>query len=336
MQNLHPVNFDIFVTCTPDPGYYSLLKTARILKIANLLGQYLLQNKKMQLQGIGEFVLDNFYENPFENEKGRIRLPENSIRFLPNKKATEDPGLIAFISQHTGKIKPLAASDLEDFLNIGKQLLNVSKQFHIEGLGALTLNDNSNYGFAQGNEAIAAMAPEEQHAKKYAQKREERSDDISFEGGYSKSVKTTANMLRRPLIAFALVLGLVIIGWVIHYFFQEWQLNRNRRDNVLENIQPVIPDPTLQTDSLKTNADSTVTPAPAGNSYKVIIETSQRQRALSRHAALQKMGYDVKLSTEDSLTFKLYTVIKGPLSDTARSRDSLTRFFGRKARIEVE
>ncbi len=307
------------------------------MKIANLLGQYLLQNKKMQLQGIGEFILDNFYENPFENEKGRIRLPENSIRFLPNKKATEDPGLIAFISQHTGKIKPLAASDLEDFLNIGKQLLNVSKQFHIEGLGALILNDNGNYGFTQGNEAIAAMVSEEPHVKKYAQKREERSDDMSFEGGYSKPAKTTANMLRRPLIAFALLLGLAIIGWVVYYFFQEWQLNRSRRDNALENIQPVIPDPNaLQTDSLKTNADSAVASAPAGNSYKVIIETAQRQRALSRHAALQKMGYDVKLSTEDSLTFKLYTIINGPLSDTARSRDSLTRFFGRKARIELE
>jgi hypothetical protein len=293
----------------------------------------------MQLQGIGEFVLDNFYENPFENEKGRIRLPENSIRFLPNKKAAEDPGLIAFISQHTGKIKPLAASDLEDFLNIGKQLLNVSKQFHIEGLGSLILNDNGNYGFTQGTGAIAAIAPEEQqHAKKYVQKREERSEDISFEGGYSKPVKTTANMLRRPLIAFALVLGLAIIGWVVYYFFQGWQFNRNKRDNALENIQPVIPDPaTVQTDTLKTNTDSAVaTASPAGNSYKVILETSQRQRALSRHTALQKMGYDVKLSTEDSLTFKLYTIIKGPLSDTARSRDSLTRFFGRKARIELE
>lgn len=307
------------------------------MKIANLLGQYLLQNKKMQLQGIGEFVLDNFYENPFENEKGRIRLPENSIRFLPNKKAAEDPGLIAFISQHTGKIKPLAASDLEDFLNIGKQLLNVSKQFHIEGLGSLILNDNGNYGFAQGSEAIAAMAPEEPHSKKHISKREEHNEDISFEGGYSKPVKTTANMLRRTLIAFAFVLGLTIIGWVVYYFFQQWQFNRNSRDNTLENIQPVIPDTaTVQTDTTRTTVDSAAASVSSRNSYKVIIETSQRQRALSRHAALQKMGYDVKLSTEDSLTFKLYTIINGPLSDTARSRDSLTRFFGRKARIELE
>lgn len=307
------------------------------MKIAHLLGQYLLQNKKMQLQGIGEFVLDNVYENPFENEKGRIRLPENSIRFLPDKKTAEDQGLIAFISQHTGKIKPLAASDLEDFLNIGKQLLNVSKQFYIEGLGTLTLNDNGNYSFAQGNEAITVMAAEEPHSKKYAPKREERNDDISFEDGYPKPVNTTANMLRKSLITFAMVLGLVIIGWVVYYFFQEWQHNRNKRDNVLENIQPVIPDPgTGQTDSLETKADSTAASAPTGNAYKVIIETAQRQRALSRYAALQKMGYDVKLSTEDSLTFKLYTIINGPLSDTTRSRDSITRFFGRKAKIELE
>jgi hypothetical protein len=68
----------------------------------------------------------------------------------------------------------------------------------------------------------------------------------------------------------------------------------------------------------------------------VIIETSKRQRALNRYKELQKMGYDVQLSTEDSITFKLYTLVTGPLSDTSRSRDSITRFFGRKARIELK
>ncbi len=310
------------------------------MKIAHLLGQYLLQNKKMQLQGIGEFVLDNYYENPFENEKGRVRLPGNTIQFSPDKRTKEDAGLIEFISQRAGKMKPLASSDLEDFLNIGKQLLNVSKQFYIEGLGTLILNDNNNYDFIQGNEVMVATVPEEIISKKRVVKREEHTDDMSFEDGYPKPGKTSANALRKSLILFALVLGLAIIGWIVYYFFQQWQNNKNGQDSTLENIQPVIPSPAQTQDSLKAGTDSLATVAPANNNgdytYKVIIETSKRQRALSRYKDLQKMGYDVQLSTEDSITFNLYTTVIGPLSDTSRSRDSITRFFGRKARIELK
>lgn len=294
----------------------------------------------MQLQGIGEFVLDNFYENPFENEKGRVRLPGNTIQFSPDKKAKEDTGLIEFISQRTGKIRPLASSDLEDFLNIGKQLLNVSKQFYIEGLGTLILNDSSNYDFIQGNEVMVATAPEEINPKKRIVKREEHTDDMSFEDGYPKPAKTSANALRKLLILFALVLGLTIIGWIVYYFFQQWQDKKNGQENTLENIQPVIPSPAQAQDSLAAGKDSLATISPVNTNgdytYKVVIETAKRQRALNRHKDLQKMGYDVQLSTEDSITFKLYTVVTGPLSDTSRSRDSITRFFGRKARIELK
>lgn len=310
------------------------------MKIAHLLGQYLLQNKKMQLQGIGEFVLDNFYENPFENEKGRVRLPGNTVQFLPDKRTKEDGGLIEFISQRTGKIRPLASSDLEDFLNIGKQLLNVSKQFYIEGLGTLILNDSSNYDFIQGNEVMVATVPEEINPKKRIVKREEHTDDMSFEDGYPKPAKTSANALRKLLILFALVLGLAIIGWIVYYFFQQWQDKKNGQENTLENIQPVIPSPAQAQDSLAAGKDSLANTSPVNTNgdytYKVIIETSKRQRALNRHKDLQKMGYDVQLSTEDSITFKLYTLVTGPLSDTSRSRDSITRFFGRKARIELK
>lgn len=307
------------------------------MKIAQLLGQYLLQNKKMQLEGIGELVLDNFYENPFEHEKGKIRLPDNSIHFVPDKKTPEDTGLIAFIAEHTGKLKSLAASDLEDYLDIGKQLLNVSKQFYIEGLGTLFLDDRNEFDFVQGNTAIAAMISEEPHQKKYALKREERPDDISFEGGYQKPVKATVNLLRRALVIFSLVLGLIILGGVIYYFTQEWQFNQNQKEEALESILPVISGQSgTGADSLKTITDSLKPRISDNESYKVIIETSKRQRALSRYEEILKMGYDVHLSTEDSLTFKLYTIIKGALSDTARSRDSISIFFGRPVSIELK
>lgn len=308
------------------------------MKITYLLGQYLLQHKKMRLQGIGEFVLDDFYENPFENEKGKIRLPENSIQFVPDRKAGEDEGLISFIAEKTAKIRSLASSDLEDFLTGGKQLLNISKQFYIDGLGTLILNDNGNYSFRQSNEAIVMAASQEPHPAGYTEKKDEKQESISFKDTYLKPGHHTGNMFRKPLIIFALILGLAIIGGVVYYFFHEWQGNKSTDHNVMEDIRPVMPDPvTVPTDTLSTHTDSTTALTPAGiASYKVIIETTGRQRALSRYDTLRKWGHQVQLSTKDSQTFNLYTTITGPLSDTARSRDSISRFFGRKARIELK
>lgn len=309
------------------------------MKIAHLLGQYLLQTKQMQLKGIGEFILDNPYENPFENEKGKIRLPGNTIRFVANKKAPEDSGLINFIAQQTTKIKPLAAADLEDFLNIGKQLLNVSKQFYIEGLGTLILNDNNDYGFVQGNEVvISAELVEKNLSLKQPSVRGEHPEELSFGNEFPPRGNKSEQTLRKFLVIFAFLLGLSILGWVGYYFIQQWQNGKNEPTNPLETIQPVIP-PTVLPDSAAGRMDSsTVTlPAPTGPvSYKVIIETSKHDRAIRRHAELLKMGYSVNIRTKDSVTYDLYTEVTGPLSDSSRTRDSITRFFGRKARIELQ
>lgn len=291
----------------------------------------------MQLQGIGEFFLDNFYENPFENEKGKSRVPENAIRFIPDKKSPEDNGLIEFISANTKKIKPLAASDLEDFLNIGKQLLNVSKQFYIEGLGTLILNDRGNLEFLQGNEIFVSPAVDENVHSKSKPRKEEQHEDLDFEKNYPGS-KPSGNTLKRAVIAIAFAAGLFIIGWIGWYFFRQWQNDKNAAQTDLENIKPVLPATARQTDSLTTanlatdslNAAAAVDTA---YSYDVIIETANKARALYRSAELKKIGYAVKLSTSDSVAFNIYTTIKGPISDSSKVLDSISRFFGRKARI---
>lgn len=312
------------------------------MKISHLLGQYLLQNKKLQLEGIGTFVLDNYYDNPFENEKGKIKLPENTIQFIFDRKTKGDEGIVDFIAERTGKIKPLAASDIEDFLSIGKQLLNVSKQFYIEGLGKLILNDGGEYDFIQGNEAITFMSAGEDHdSKKHKAKKTDPVNDISFEEEFSKQAQRPKNILRKILVSFAFVLGLTIVGWISYYFFQQWQLAKNNKPDKPENVQPVIPALPQTDSSIQAKADSLAASQIAvadssNNNYKVIIETARQPRATNRFKDLQKMGFNVQLSTEDSITFKIYTVLKGPLSDTTRNKDSISRFFGRKAVIELK
>lgn len=310
------------------------------MKIAHLIAQYLHQHKQMCLQGVGEFTLDNFYENPFENEKGKIKIPENAIRFVFNKKSPEDTGLIDFISQQTKKIRPLASSDLEDYLNIGRQLLNVSKQFYIEGLGTLLLNDQGGLDFVQGNEIFSSINVEESRIPK--QKLDESQDEMNFEKSYSSKLPSTVN-LKKFLVIIATASGLFVLGWIGWYFFQQWQNGKNGKGDVIpENILPVL-SPANPIDSTLNGSTATIKDSLSGNTkidntisgkYNVIIETAKKTRALRRYDSLQKWGYNVGLKTEDSITFRIYTTINGKLSDSTRTMDSISRFFGRKVSIE--
>jgi len=307
------------------------------LKITHLLVQYLYQNKKMQLQGIGEFTFDNTYENPFETEKGKIKIPGNSIHFLPNKKAGEDAGLVDFIAQQSKKIRPLAASDIEDYLNIGKQLLNVSKQFYIEGLGTLLLNDYGNLEFMQGNEVFSPTAVEEINITK--SKVEDNSAEIHFEEHYNNT-SGGSGALKKTIVILAFAAGLFIIGWIGWYFFQQWQNSQSDAPKeVTDNIKPVLNDTLGHRSANALPQRDTVAAAPVQNavndsSYNIIIETAKQQRAAYRYNDLIKMGYKVRLFTEDSITFKIYTTINGPLADSTRVMDSVSRFFGRKVFLD--
>lgn len=311
------------------------------MKIAHLIAQYLHQHKQMCLQGIGEFTLDNFYENPFENEKGKIKIPENAIRFVYNKKSPEDTGLIDFISQQTKKIRPLASSDLEDYLNIGRQLLNVSKQFYIEGLGTLLQNDLGGLDFVQGNEIFSSINIEESRIPK--QKLDENQDEMNFEKSYSSKLPSTIN-LKKFLVIIASAAGLFVLGWIGWYFFQQWQNGKNENKDVIpENIQPVLAPANPAVDSALNRSTATIKDSLSGNSnientisgqYIVIIETAKKVRALKRYDSLQKWGYNVGLKTNDSITFRIYTTINGKLSDSTRTLDSISRFFGRRVSIE--
>lgn len=291
----------------------------------------------MQLQGIGEFYLENFYNNPFENEKGKNKVPDNAIRFEPDKKTMEDLGLIEFISANTKKIKPLAASDLEDFLNIGKQLLNVSKQFYIEGMGTLILNDQGRLEFMQGSEIFIPQAVDENSKQKVKIQKEEQSEDLNFEK-YGSDQK--GNTLKKVIVTVAFAAGLFIIGWIGWYFFKQWQDDKNASAKNIENIQPVLTPAVQKKDTaslvVKT-PDSLSVPAPDPvineGSFDVVIETASKTRALYRFGELQKMGYKVGLGTTDSVSFTIYTSINRPLTDSSKVLDSISRFFGRKARV---
>ncbi len=308
------------------------------MKIAQLLSQYLQENKKLRLQGLGEFTLGGVSAGPTDSEKGLSRSPDETISFKINSKVTEDLQLIDYISQLSGKIKPLASADLDSFLTTGKQLLNISKPFVIEGIGTLSRDAHNEIEFTQGHISIHG---EEEHAgKKFRNQNPESSNPDSFGDNYLKPARTYDNGTRKLLIWVAVLAGIAIIAWIgFHFLSTQSEPEQAPVENKVLNT-PALPDSTaLVSDSLQKRVNDSLaapkTQAPANYSYKIIIETAQRDRALKRYKDLVEWGHKVIMTTNDSVTFKLAIPIRGPLSDTARNRDSLTQFFGRKTHVEL-
>ena len=172
------------------------------MKIEQLLVQHFYNNRAITLQGMGTFELSPDFVLPMENDKDVV-MPENVIKFIYNPKATEDESLIDFIVQQTRKIKPLASADLDSYLVLGKQFLNIGKPFKIEGVGILEKNMAGDLEFSQGHYTSSKMeaAP--------VTLREKSEEDISF----AATRPRTENKGKKALLIIVSILLLALIGW---------------------------------------------------------------------------------------------------------------------------
>jgi hypothetical protein len=317
---------------------------SNILKIGSILVQYLLRNKHLSLHGLGVFSIDSSANPVYDEEKQQYDSP---IHFSPDSKAADDSGLIDFIVENSTKIRPLAIADLDSYLAAGKQLLNISKPFVIEGLGTLNRNTQGHVDFVAGTGASHITEEGSRHSK---QKTADGNDAISFQDNYLRPPRSADNMTQKFLIAAAVLVGIAIIAWVVYFFlYREESRPLEQPPIVITKPVETPPDTTkvqaAVTDSIKPKQDSTVAtqtavtgPAPtsSGNlTYNIVIEYANKARALKRYAALQEWDSHVKLATKDSVYFKLYCTFTGPLSDTTHKKDSLSSYYGRKVYVEL-
>jgi len=303
------------------------------MKIEHLLAQHFYDVKKLTLQGIGTFTLSPDFVMPAENDKA-VEIPQDAISFQFNSRATEDTGLIDFIVQQTRKIRPLASSDLESYIMLGSQFLNIGKPFTIEGIGVLEKSQSGEYLFTplgQYANAKIADAP--------VTLREKTEEAISF----SNEAKASGNGKKIvAILAVLIILG--AIGWAAWYF-----LIRKKTAVTVSPITTgqIVTAPT--TDTLKKDSVTTVQPvkpdsltpvAPVtgGYTFKVVLKNypslSQAQRAYTK---LTGYGHKLLMYTADSVTYKVAMPFMRPLADTTYARDSVRKIlFGRNPYIELK
>lgn len=202
------------------------------MKIEQLIVQFLYKKKKVKLQSIGEFSFLSDSSNE-DSENDTFFFPEGSIQFTYNPKATQDDDLIQYIMSQTGKIKPLAASDLESYIVLSKQFLNIGKTLFLSELGSIHKNQDNEYVFTQG--ISVAIKLDINSPQKVDTNQNEKV--ISF----ASPVRKKSN--KRFILPATIFIIIVFSISVIYYFIS------NRNNNQANNSTPAI-DSTAYFDSI--------------------------------------------------------------------------------------
>ena len=313
------------------------------MKLSLLFFDYLVQNKELNLQGIGHFSLDETVLKTPEQESEGILIVPGSIRFQLDKKVVPDEKLISFISKETGKIKPLASSDLDSYIELGKQLININKPFILEGIGLLQKNGQNQIEFVEGE----SLHREQEIQNKKSGRFNEKSQN--FDDGYLNASRKNKGSIRSFAIIPLIFIGLAIIGWVAYFFYDKSKQadvdSKNTlmpqqvsREVVRDTTTTLIVKDSVAPATIKKDSASSLQVMPqetSPGSFNLVLEISKRTRAMKRFADLKEFGHKVQIYTSDSILYKIYIPINAPLSDSTRHRDSLSHFFGKSVWIET-
>ena len=185
-----------------------------ILKLPQLLSHFLYQNKTLALPGIGVFTLDSSVAIPSPEEAEQPQILQG-ISYEQTHVARADTKLIDFIHKYTGKMKPLAESDLDSYLRLGIQLLNIGKPFHFDGIGSIVKNKQEKYEFIPGEYSTTRLILPGDEKAEMTDRKQKMLDEEKKE--YAPNQRATKGLL----LAIAIVVGITIIGVAGYHLYKK-------------------------------------------------------------------------------------------------------------------
>ncbi len=298
------------------------------MKFDDHLAAYLYDNKTLQLEGIGTFVLDNKV-NPPNTQDREAYYPIEGLSFTFNPKSETDEKIIHFLVQRLHKIEPLIRSDLEFYLSNIKQFLNLGKPYTIVGVGTLAKNNQGTYEFTPGN-----FLP----AKEELNPRRE-----NIEHNYQKHTSSGAGRIFVLIvIAIAAIAAIGGIGWGISTLISS-QTPRYERVQPTEDPVDDVAETTVKQPAVSLKPVTATTTNSDSIRFKMIFETTRSPlRAQKRTLQLNTLRSYTKVDTVtigDSTRYRLYlpmTLVKADTIRLNRLKDSLRIFFGGTIRAEKQ
>lgn len=300
------------------------------VKLPLLLTLYLREHDVLRLPGIGNFHCNGVLASP-DPETAPL-----NIRFEYAVVREADDSLIDFIKQKTGKMKPLAIADLSSYIESGIQLLNIGKPFYIDGIGTIQRTKDGKHDFVARELAISnfdepmkEMPVLPSLAARQTDKKRSVFEDEKYQPG--------VNPWQKLIVAALILGGLAIVVFGGYYLYT----NTGGANNTGQNEIPVTDSTTRKQDSLIVPPDSSKSVSSYASlqpgTYKFILETTpNKKRAMRRFSQLKSYMLDIKMDVPaDSSSYKLYFAIPATPADTTRIKDSLTRYYLNKVRIEL-
>ena len=289
------------------------------MKIQDLLSLYLYQQKTLSLPGLGVFELDPNVNLQEHKEEG---WPLNTITYKQDRNATVTDAFLAYLVQHTGKMKPLAMSDLESYLSNGTQLLNIGKPFPLTGIGLLSKNTQGDFVFEQGTPLIEKTSSANMDlAKDKTVGQPEKEIDFSY-----SPKKSSGKMM----ILFAVLIGIVLIGWVIYLAIPKKEIiPETTESSAASDTVAVTPPVTDSAATMKTDSLQIMNNAPLVDAFFILMigQYNNQLSANKRLDALKGRGHIVELQMQDSTHYNLLLKVNRPLSDTSAVKDSLLKYY---------
>ncbi len=318
------------------------------MKIAPLLAQYLYIHKRLDIPGIGSFLLDpSLHIEPETNKQGKAVNPEG-ITFENNPTIKESPDLVQFIATQTGTIKALAAADLDSHIGLAQQFMNIGKPFLFEGIGSLVKTQARDYAFTSG-----LIMPESMKDYSAREISSTSSTEESFSDYRNLNDRKLKAQWRKPLVVFLLLAGFALAIWGGYTVYKR---STSKKKAVVSSKESIVSSkentdstkvnkempienkekPVVVTDSVhQAPKDSVITPPkiyPAGM-RKFVLEVSNSKRAFERFGRLRTFQWNVQMETKDSLIYTIYMLLPVANADTSRILDSLSRLNGRRVHI---
>lgn len=299
------------------------------MKLSPHLLQFLYTNKELTLAGIGRFRIaaQSGYEEA--NDKTSRTFNPSNISFEQDISAKTDPELVSFIAAQSGKMKSLAAADLDSYLELSKQFLNIGKPFFIEGIGTLTKNQTGQFDFSPAN--ISHEKGKESILTETDQTSSTEDSFKNYEEMFSPKKPQTAAS-KKIVLWLAILAGIGLTIWGGYFVYKK---TKKQTDQESESV--ITTDSSSSFISLPDSSSLQIKTNSAGNRlYKFVIEEAIKSRALARYNDLRKWGIDVQMETIDSVMFKLFFNLAASPADTARLKDSLGLLYSTMGKTTIE
>lgn len=277
------------------------------------ISEYLNEYKEVSLERIGIIKING----AFPTQPGESA----DVTFAYDKKATTSQTLIDFIAEHAKKNKSLIASDLESHFTQAREFINIGKNYEIIHVGFIKKNNNGEYGFLPYSEANKSIRITSTHQPAERQ---------------PKTSNRSLIQLITLLIVLAILGGLGYEAY--HYFINKKQETPVTINNAQDTVNTVAQDTTKTDSNTIAASQKTYLPTDTVDTRYIFETTASILRARTRTAQLNAYGNNAGFDSfmnDNKKYYSLYIINFNRISDTAKVRDSLSKYLQKPIRIEL-